>query len=364
MAFQQQTGIQGTYRGEAVTKQKADIFIPEMWSGEVKRALDQKFIAKQFVKMKTGDFKKGDRVHIPNISRARVYDKLPETPVTLQARTESDFYFDIDTYKESSFFIEDIVGIQASYNLRSEYTREAGYAMARDIDSSVLALRAAINGVSSQVINNTSDGTLNGNSFPLNYTALLTAKLILDNADVDDSDRALIVSPTQYNQLLAVDKFINMDYRNGSPVSTGVVGTIFNIPVYMTTQVGRNSSTGYVNGTENLPTPGVSGTGALYLPKQDSFTSLPVAFGGANTGAAAQVHTALLVHKDWAVMAMQQEPKTETSRETLYLADAVVMSTLYGMRLFRPANAVVIHTNAVLPAVAWEQNTPPEEEIT
>jgi hypothetical protein len=46
---------------------------------------------------------------------------------------------------------------------------------------------------------------------------------------------------------------------------------------------------------------------------------------------------------------MLQEPKTETSRETLYLADAVVTSTVYGAREYRETNAVLIHSNAVIP---------------
>lgn len=349
MAFQ--SGVhQGSLRGAAVTKAVADVFIPEIWSTEVKRFLDQKLILSKYMKMVPFRGKKGDRIHIPNISRAAVNTKLPETPVLLQARVENDFYFDIDMYKESSFMIEDIVGIQASYNLRSEYTREAGYALARDIDNHLLALRAALNNIPNQIVWNTSDGT-NGagaTSNPLNYSAILAAKLRLDQADVPEEGRVLIVSPTQYNQLLAVDKFINMDYRNGAPVQTGVVGTIFGIPVVMTSQVGTNSTTGYVNGSGAAaqPTPGVAGS--PYLPTQDPFTGLPTNFAGTGTK---PVTTALLLNKEFAVMGMQQEPKVESARQTLYLADAVVMSQLYGAKLYRPDHAVIIHTNTDIPAV-------------
>lgn len=95
--------LQATYRGAAVTKQVADVFIPEMWSNEVKRFIDQSFILKGYVKQIPFTGKKGDRIHIPLVSRAAVYSKLPETPVRLQARSEGDYYFDIDQYKESSF---------------------------------------------------------------------------------------------------------------------------------------------------------------------------------------------------------------------------------------------------------------------
>ncbi len=346
------SGLQGTYRGQAVTKQVADVFIPEMWSNEVRRFIDQSFVLKNYVKQIPFTGKKGDRIHIPLVSRAGVYPKLPETPVRLQARSEGDYFFDIDQYKESSFAIEDIVGIQASYNLRQEYTREAGYALARDLENALLALRAAINNIPSQRINNTADGTLAGASKPLDFAAILTAKLIMDKARVPREGRALLVSATQYNQLLAIEKFINMDYRNGAPVQTGIVGTIFNIPVIMTDTIEANSLTGYTNGTGEAlqPTPGVAGS--PYLPTQDPFTALPTAFTGANTGAAAEVHTAMLVHKEFAIMGVQKAPSVEQSRETLYLMDAVVMSQLYGSKLYRTDHAVLINTNATLPAVS------------
>ncbi|MBD2200154.1 MULTISPECIES: phage capsid protein [Calothrix] len=345
--------LQGQLRGSAVTKTRADAFIPEVWTGEVKRALDQKLVASKYVKMLPVSGKKGDRFHIPNIGRAAVYDKLPETPVTLQSRQESDWFIDIDKYKESSFTIEDIVGVQAAYELRSEYTREAGYALARGLDADVLALRAALQGYNSQsqVIYNTADGTLSGNSAPLNYQALLTAKVILDRADVPEEDRVLLVSPTQYNQLLAVDKFISMDYSKGMPVVSGVVGTIFGVPVIMTSQIGQNGTTTYSNGDGNIvPSPGV--TGSPFLPTQDTWSTLPTAFTGSNTGAAAQVHTAILCQRDWAVLAKQMEPKVESGREIQLQSDVLVNTQLYGAKLYRPGNAVILHTNAVLPAIS------------
>ncbi|AGR48560.1 major head protein [Anabaena phage A-4L] len=348
------TTYQGSMRGYAVTKSRLDSFIPEVWTGEVLRALNQNFVASQYVKTLDVTGKKGDRFHIPNIGRASVFDKLPETPVQLQARQESDFYVDIDKYKESSFLIEDLGAMQSSYDIRQEYTTEAGYALSRMMDADILGLRAAVKGLNNgSEIFNTADATISGASSPLNYQALLTAKTILDNRDVPMEKRVIITSPTGYNQLLAIDKFISMDYQDGRPVKSGVVGTIFGIPVIMTTQVTVNSATGYSNGSTvtGIPTPGVSGAGALHLPTQDVFTSLPTAFTGANTGLAAQVITTLMCHSDWAVMLKSKMPSAESDRSVQYLGDIVVNSMVYGAKLFRQTNAVIINHNAVIPAV-------------
>jgi hypothetical protein len=143
-----------------------------------------------------------------------------------------------------------------------------------------------------------------------------------------------------------------MFYRTTAPLENGVVGTLLGTPVYMTSMVSANSTTGFLNGSVAIPTPGVSGAGQVYYPDQDVSTTLPVTWNTTlNTVAATQaVHTALLLQREAFSLAMLLEPKTEYSRETLYLSDAVVTSTLYGAKLYRPQNAVIVHTNATIPA--------------
>lgn len=330
----------GAYEGAAIKIANTNVFIPEIWSQEVKRFRDQSFILKNSVKTIPMVGKKGDLIHIPSISRMAVYDKLPETPVTLQARTEGEFTILIDKYKESSFMIEDIVGIQAAYGLRSFYTQEAGYALARDLDNFLLGLRAEINAVTGQVVNCTSDGTGTGTPLALNRAAILAAKQILDEADVPMMGRKMIVSAGQYNDLLTIDEFISADYVNGRPTSSGTVGTLFGMEVLMTTQVTTNSTTGYVNGTGGTPAPTPGVTGSYYFPTQ--FTTSPS--GLPTTMNALPVATAIMYHPDWAILSMQLMPKMESSREVLFQADAVVATQIYGAKVYRQDHAVLIHS--------------------
>jgi hypothetical protein len=60
MAFNNTT-FQGSLRGSAVNKTRLDAFIPEVWTGEVRRALDQKFVASSYVDVHNTAGKKGDR---------------------------------------------------------------------------------------------------------------------------------------------------------------------------------------------------------------------------------------------------------------------------------------------------------------
>jgi hypothetical protein len=239
--------------------------------------------------------------------------------------------------------IEDIVGLQSAYDLRSEITRESGYALARDLDSTVLAHRAVINAVPSQVIYASSNGLVTGNGQPLSYAILLAAAAILDEADVPDEGRVLLVGAGQSMQLLNINQFISRDYSDGNAVSNGVVGSVLGMPVVKTTQIRANSLTGYYNGSASTgalpePTPGV--VGSRYLPKQDTYTALPQTFTGDSRAAV----TAILCHRDWLALAIPQEPSAEWSRENLYQADALVMTQQYGAKVFRNDHAVLIHT--------------------
>jgi hypothetical protein len=254
--------------------------------------------------------------------------------------------------------VEDITAIMLDPSglLASNLAKEAAYAISRDLDAFLLGLRAAVqNQGGTRVINNSDTGSIGSAeiSRPLNIQALLQAKYNLDALDAP-TDRVWIVSPAQYTQLLALDKTLSMFYRTSAPLENGVVGTLLGSPVYMTSMIGANSATGFLNGSTSIPTPGVTGAGQIYYPDQDSATTLPTTWGTTNNaaGAAREVHTALYMQREAFGLAMLMEPKTEYSRETLYLSDAVVTSTLYGARMYRTANAVIVHTNGQIPTVA------------
>lgn len=93
----------GSYVGAATGRPQVDVFIPELWSSEILRFRDANFVVSQFLKKIPMVGKKGDLVHIPEISRLAVNNKVYNTPVTLQTRTEGEYTIIIDQYKEVSF---------------------------------------------------------------------------------------------------------------------------------------------------------------------------------------------------------------------------------------------------------------------
>lgn len=349
--------LQAQLRGGVFVKSDVNSWIKKQWSTMVQRELDQDLLMRQFCTIVSfADGKKGDRIIVPTLGRLGVNRKIAGQPVFLQKTTTDTWSITIDQYKEVSFLIEDFTEmmLDPSGLLSSNLAKEASYAIKRDLDAFILGLRAAVQDLGApNVIYSSSDGGINAGSVskPFTIDVFLRAKLALDNADVPAEDRVLIISPTQYTQLLALDKIQSMFYRTNAPLMSGVIGAFMGTPVYMSTMIGANSATGFKNGETVVPTPGVDATGLLYYPTQDNATGLPTTWNTtANTTQATQeVHTALYMHKDAFALALMQEPKTEVSRETLYLSDAVVTSTIYGARMWRDTSAVLIHTNASVP---------------
>lgn len=334
-----------TYSGSLVQRQTVQGFIPNVWAGDIRYYRNKKFIGDLLVVRKDFIGKKGDTYTEPLVGRAAVFPKLGGQPVQLQARSPGGYEMKIDQYKESSYAIEDIASIQSQYELRKPYTREAGYALARDADNSILALRAAI--PTTQQIFRTigvGAGTAAGTPAPIDADSILAAKTFLEEADVPMDEIVIAVAPGQFNDMLNIDKFINADFVDGSPVVNGVIGSVYGMKVVSTTNITMNSLTGYRNGEGALgqPTPGVQGS--PYLPTQDVIIGTGLPRGQTGNEITAPFVSCLVCNREWARFAMQKNITTEYSRENLLQADALVTTHVYGSKTYRIDHAILIHT--------------------
>ena len=134
------------YPTPAVTVTTAATFIPEIWSDEIVASYKKNLVLANVVKRMNFKGKKGDTVHIPAPTRGSASAKAAETAVTLIAATETEVQVVINKHYEYSRLIEDIVEAQALTSLRSFYTEDAGYALAKQVDTDLVQLGRAFNG--------------------------------------------------------------------------------------------------------------------------------------------------------------------------------------------------------------------------
>jgi len=303
-----------------VTKTTADKFIPEIWSDEIVAAYKANLVAANLFSKMSFKGKKGDVLHIPKPTRGAASAKSASTQVTLIAATESEILVNINKHYEYSRFIEDIVETQAISSLRKFYTEDAGYAIAKQVDTDLVRLGRLVNGATlgtdDYATSNTatkawigSTGATAYNSTSSNAAALADAGIRrsiqrLDDADVPMSDRVLLVPPTTRNTLMSIARFTEQAF-------TGDVGSSNTI---------RNGSVGDVYGVK-------------------VFVSTNADFGAGSSGAD---RICLMAHKDAFCLAEQMGVRSQTQYKQEWLATLFTTDMLYGVAELRDDAAVAL----------------------
>ena len=285
----------------------ANRFIPEVWSDEVVATYKKNLVAANLVKKMSFKGKKGDAVHIPKPGRGSANAKAANTQVTLNTDTATEVVVNIDQHWEFSIMIEDIVSAQALASMRQFYTDDAGYALARKVDSLILELGRGVNGG-----NGTADytGAYSGADGTTAYTgtagALTDAAIRRSIQRLDDSDtpmdgRFLIVPPSTRNTLMGIQRFTEQAFvgeaGSSNTIRSGEVGNVYGVPVF-------------VSSNADAATDGD--------------------------------RICLLGHKDFAVLVEQMGVRTQTQYKQEYLGDLFTADTLFGVKELRDGSAVAL----------------------
>lgn len=299
-----------------VTTTTAATFIPEIWSDEVVAAYKANLVAANVFSKMAFKGKKGDTLHIPKPTRGSASAKAASTQVTLIAATETEVTVSINKHFEYSRLIEDIVEAQAVASLRKFYTDDAGYALAKQVDTDLIQLgRAVGSGTAySTAASSTnafigSDGTTVYNSSSSNAAALADAGLRrsiqrLDDADVPMTDRCLIVPPSTRNTLMGIARFTEQAFvgeeANANTIRNGMIGDLYGVKAYVSTN----------------------------------------ADSGAGSSGADRI--CLLAHKDAFVLAEQMGVRSQTQYKQEYLGTLFTSDMLYGVAELRDSSAVAL----------------------
>ena len=291
----------------------ADKFIPQIWSDEVVATYKRNLVLANLIKKINMVGKKGDTLNIPKPGRGSATAKAASTQVTLVTDTATEVQVSLNQHFEYSILIEDIVETQALTSMRQFYTDDAGYALARKVDSSLIELGRLVQGGSGTAAYS---GAFSGADGLVSYVAgtntgfaALTDAAIrrsiqrLDDNDVPMDGRFLIVPPSTRNTLMGIARFTEQAFvgegGNSNVIRNGEVGNVYGVPVFVT----NNADT-------------TSGSTACRI--------------------------ALLGHRDFAVLATQKEVRTQTQYKQEYLGSLFTADTLYGVAELRDYSAVAL----------------------
>ena len=296
-----------------VTVTTANTFIPEIWSDEIVATYKKNLVLANLVKKMNFKGKKGDTVHIPAPTRGSASAKAASTQVTLIAATESEVVVTIDQHYEYSRLIEDIVEAQALSSLRGFYTEDAGYALARQVDTSLIQLGRGVQGGGSTAAYSGAfsgaDGTTayvagaNTGLGALTDAAIRRSIQRLDDNDIPMDGRFLVIPPSSRNTLMGLARYTEQAFVGESggnnTIRNGEIGNLYGTPVFVTSNADTTSGT----------TP---------------------------------CRIALLGHKDFAVFVEQQGVRAQTQYKQEYLGTLFTADTLYGVKELRDNAAVAL----------------------
>jgi N4-gp56 family major capsid protein len=297
-----------------VTNTTAATFIPEIWSDEIVAAYKKSLVMANLVKKMNFKGKKGDTVHIPSPARGVASAKSASTQVNLIAATEGEVVVSINNHFEYSRLIEDITEAKALSSLRQFYTDDAGHALGRQVDTSLIRLgrgarggNAANQAYTGGIIGSTGVAYTSGSSNAANIAdaGIRAAIQLLDDQDVPMDGRSLVVPPVARNSMLGINRFTEQAFKGtGSTLMNGEFGDIYGVKVYVST----NCDTAAGN----------SGTDRV----------------------------ALMFHRDWAVLVEQLGIRSQTQYKQEWLGTLFTADTLYGVAELRDYSAVPIVVDA------------------
>ncbi len=305
-----------------VNNTAAATFIPEIWSDEVIAAYKKNLVLANLVRKMSFRGKKGDTLHIPKPVRGSATAKAANTAVTIQANAESEVQVLINKHFEYSRFIEDITQVQALSSLRSFYTEDAGYALAKQVDDELIALGKSFgDGDASDWVHSNAyfiDASTGLTSYALDtvttsdvFTDAGFRKLIqlMDDADVPMDGRKFAIPPSLRNAIMGVDRYNSSDFVDGRGVQNGQIGKLYGIDIFV---------------SSNMPTIETAG----------------------DNSAGDAVKAALLFHTDTMVLAEQVGVRSQTQYKLDYLSTLYTADTLFGTKVVRPEAGFVLAVNA------------------
>ena len=225
----------------------------------------------------------------------------------------------INKHYEYSRLIEDIVEAQALNSMRQFYTSDAGYALARQVDTDLIRLARVANAGDGTAAYDKAyiggDGTTAYVAASNNESALTDAAIRRTIQRLDDNDtpmdqRFFLIPPSSRNTLMGLARYTEQAFvGTGDAIRTGEIGNLYGIPVFTSS----NADT-------------TSGSGAARV--------------------------CLMGHRDAMVLVEQVGVRSQVQYKQEYLATLFTSDTLYGVAALRSAASVGAAKSSAMFALA------------
>jgi hypothetical protein len=280
-------------------------FVPEVWALETVAAYKANLVMAQLVSLIPHVGKKGDTIHIPAPTRGSASAKTANTVVSLLTYADTtEKSVTIDQHFHYARLLEDVAEIQGLPSIRRFFTDDAGYALAKQTDSSLIGLAPTWGGGTAYSDAVIGDGTTawvqtgSGNGSAISDAGVREIVQDFDDEDVPGRDRFLVIPPVEKKRMLGNTRYTEQAFVGETgmqnSIRNGLVGDLYGFEIYV---------------TSNLAT----------VDSSDCTSYRP----------------ALFFQRDSLVLAEQLTPRVQEQYKLEALGDLIVADALYGVSTIR-----------------------------
>jgi hypothetical protein len=244
----------------------------EIFSGEVLTVFNTNNIFKDLHYVRT--ITEGKSASFPALGRANARYHTPGTPILgnnnpdIGKRTIS-----VDDLLIADVFIYDLEDAKLHFDVRREYSKQCGIALSNRFDEKIARL-GYLAARDSAVTSDHNGGTVLKNAAAATDVAVLRdlffkAAQTLDEKDVPEEDRHIIVKPAQYYMLVQDTTLLNRDWGGRGALATADLPMIANMTIHKSNNLPNgNNITDAVAGENNDYTGDFTDSVALVMNKQ------------------------------------------------------------------------------------------------
>jgi len=260
----------GAANSAAANYAQTNALFLKVFAGEVLTAFDETNVMKDLHVSRA--ITSGKSASFPVTGKANAAYHTVGTPLLgTQAIKHNEIVVNIDDVLIADTFIANIDEAKNHYDVRAEYSRLLGMALAKQFDVrllqlAVLAARgsATITGQNGGTAITDADAATNGASLA---ASIFAAAQAMDEKDVPENDRVAIVKPAQYYNLVQTTDVINRDFGGAGVYADGTVLKVAGVQIVKSNNV-PTTNVSAVAGEQNTYHGNFSTTVAVVMQKQ------------------------------------------------------------------------------------------------
>jgi len=210
----------------------------KVFGGEVLTAFDEANVTMD--RHMVRQIPNGKSAQFPHTWKVNASYHTPGNEILGQTSNLNEKVITIDDLLIAPVFVANIDEAMAHYEVRSEYSRQAGFSIANGLDKNVLQCMVLAARASALVSGGnggtqlTSAGTLYRTSATDLAAGIYQAAQTMDEKDVTYGDRSGFVRPAQYYLLAQSPNILNRDWGGAGSFSQGKLGPIGGVNMVMT----------------------------------------------------------------------------------------------------------------------------------